>query len=139
MMQSCARVITDLLYRTQGTCTINTAYIERLNATFRQCRACLARRARALLRAPATLQPALFLVGTVYNFCTCHDSLRLPLYVGRVGRRHWILRTPALPAGLTDHRWLVEELLSFKILPPPFVPPKRRGRPPIRFLMVVAD
>jgi transposase-like protein len=138
IVRGCSCVITDLLHRTQGTRTINTAYIERLNATFRQCLACLARRSRALLRAPDALQPALYLIGSVYNFCTCHDSLRLPLYVGRAGRRHWVHRTPALAAGLTDHRWSVEELLSFKIPPPPFVPPKRRGRPPKRVLMEVA-
>ena len=138
IVQGCSPVIADLLHRTQGTRTINTAYIERLNATFRQCLACLARRSRALLRTPDTLQPALYLVGTVYNFCTFHDSLRLPLYIGRAGRQHWVHRTPALAAGLTDHRWSVEELLSFKIPPPPFVPPKRRGRPPKRVLMEVA-
>jgi len=71
-------------------------------------------------------------MGCVYNFCTWHKSLRLPLYVSENWRqwRHWVPRTPAMAAGLTDHRWTVLELLSFKVPPPPYVPPKRRGRRP---------
>lgn len=121
-----------------GSGGINTAFIERLNATFRQCLACLGRRSRALARTLSTLEHGMFLVGCLYNFCTPHDSLRLPLYVGRYGRRHWVPRTPALAAGLTDHIWSVDELLTFKVPPPPFVPPKRRGRPPKRVLLEVA-
>ena len=47
---------------------INTAYIERLNATFRERLAPLARRCRALARHTLTLHEGMFLVGTVYNF-----------------------------------------------------------------------
>jgi len=121
-----------------GSGQINTAFIERLNATFRQSLACLSRRTRHLARTATTLQHGMFLVGCLYNFCTPHDSLRVPLYIGRYGRRHWVPRTPALAAGLTDHIWSVEELLTFKVPPPPFVPPKRRGRPPKRSLLEVA-
>jgi IS1 family transposase len=46
---------------------INTAYIERLNATFRERLAPLARRCRALARHTMTLHEGMFLVGTVYN------------------------------------------------------------------------
>lgn len=71
----------------------------------------------------------MYLVGCVYNFCTWHESLRLPLYIGRRGRRHWVKRTPAMSAHLTDHCWTVRELLLFKV-PTVYQPPKRRGRPP---------
>jgi hypothetical protein len=37
--------------------------------------------------------------------------------------------TPAMAAGITDHRWTVEEVLTFHVPPPPWSPPKRRGRP----------
>lgn len=109
---------------------INTAFIERLNGTFRQCLAALGRRTRHLARTTATLEQGLFLVGCLYNFCTPHQSLRLPLYFGRWSPRRWVQRTPAIAAGLTDHIWTVRELLTFKVPPPPYVPPKRRGRPP---------
>jgi transposase-like protein/IS1 family transposase len=64
-----ARVET-LRRRSQGAGVINTAYIERLNATFRERLAPLARRCRALARHTLTLEHGMSLVGTVYNFCT---------------------------------------------------------------------
>src|SRR5262249_995643 len=69
-----ARVET-LRRRSQGDGVINTAYIERLNATFRERLAPLARRCRALARETLTLHEGMFVVGTVYNFCTPHASL----------------------------------------------------------------
>jgi anti-sigma factor ChrR (cupin superfamily) len=47
-------------------------------------------------------------------------------------RRKWEERTPAMAAGLTDHRWTMREWLSRPIPLPPWVPPKRRVRPPKR-------
>ncbi len=118
-----------LLRSSQGGGVLNTAFIERLNATFRAQFASLVRRTRALARTEALLDSGMYLVGCVYNFCTWHESLRLPLYLTE--RRHrWVQRTPALAAGLSDHRWSVLELLMFKVPPPLYVPPKRRGRPP---------
>src|SRR5205085_6622460 len=108
---------------------INTAFIERLNATFRSRLASLARRTRRLARKEATLQAGMFLVGTTYNFCTFHASLSHETGEGTDERRK--LRTPAMAAGLTDHRWTPLDLFSFCL--PPVVPPlnkKRRGRPP---------
>lgn len=132
------QVHTVILTSQGGTGGINTAFIERLNATFRQSLACLARRSRALARTLPTLEQGMFLVGCLYNFCTPHDSLRLPLYIGRYGHRRWVHRTPAIAAGLTDHIWSVDELLTFKVPPLPFVPPKRRGRPPKQRLLEAA-
>jgi IS1 family transposase len=127
--QGCPQLVERLLAATQQGGTINTAFIERLNATFRQRLACLVRRGRALARQVETLEAGMYLVGCVYNFCTHHKSLRLPLWIAE-RRVHWVQRTPAVAAGLTDHRWSVEELLTFKLPVSPFVPPKRRGRPP---------
>ena len=129
IVQGDALAVGACLKSSQGGGQINTAFIERLNATFRQCLACLGRRSRSLARQAHTLQAGMFLVGCVYNFCNPHTSLRLPLWISE-RRCHWVQRTPAMAAGLTDHRWSVLELLTFKIPPPPFVPPKRRGRPP---------
>lgn len=123
------RQIANCLNTSQSGGVINTAFIERLNAAFRQRLACLARRTRNLARKTQTLQASMFLVACVYNFCTHHASLQLPLWITQQ-RRHWVQRTPAMAAGLTDHRWSIHELLTFKVPPPPFVPPKRRGRPP---------
>lgn len=104
-----------LRQRSRGGQQINTAYIERFNATIRQRCAHLTRRTRAPVRQTARLTSSMFLIGCVYNFCTDHRSLAEALYLTR-HRRHWIHRTPAMAAGLTDHRWKVEELLKFKVL-----------------------
>lgn len=126
VVQGTQTSIQALLRHTQGGGTINTAYIERLNATFRARIAALARRSRALACQTTTLHAAMYLVGTVYNFCTYHQSLRLPLYLPSQ-RHRWVQRTPAIAAGITDHQWTVEELLSFQVPLPPWTPPKRRG------------
>jgi transposase-like protein/IS1 family transposase len=120
-----ARVET-LRRRSQGEGVINTAYIERLNATFRERLAPLARRCRALARHTPTLQHGMYLIGTVYNFCTPHASLRLAT---PGAQRQGVPRTPAMAAGITDHCWSVQELLSYHVPPPRWTPPKQRGRP----------
>jgi hypothetical protein len=94
--------IDALLQATQGGGSINTAYIERLNATSRSRIMALIRRGRALARQTVSLHNAMYLVGTLYNFCTYHKSLRVPLYLPN-GRRRWLRRTPAIAAGVTDH------------------------------------
>jgi hypothetical protein len=110
-----------------ATAVINTAYIERLQATFRSRLAPLARKTRAAVRQRATLEAGMWLIGTVYNFCQTHRSLRLPRSDPAETPRRWVERTPAQAAGLTDHRWSVYELLSFAVAPSA---PKRRGRRP---------
>jgi transposase-like protein/IS1 family transposase len=114
IVQGTEQMVAHLLHRTQGGGHINTAYIERLNATFRQRLSCLARRTRALARTQQAVEAGMWLLGAVYNFCTVHQSLAV---------------TPAMAAGLTDHRWTLDELLHFKI-PTSYQPPKRRGRRP---------
>src|SRR6266481_4806561 len=113
-----ARVET-LRRRSQGDGVINTAYIERLNATFREHLASLTRRGRALARRTLTLQHGMYLIGTVYNFCTPHASL------AHAGGG----TTPAMAAGITDHCWTIQELLSLHVPPSRWTPPTQRGRP----------
>jgi transposase-like protein len=112
-----ARVET-LRRRSQGDGVINTADMERLNATFRARLAPLARRCRALARHTLTLHEGMFVVGTVYNFCAPHASLSQAQKT-----------TPAMAAGITDHGWTIHELLSCHVPLSRWVPPKRRGRP----------
>jgi len=120
-----ARVET-LRRRSQGDGVINTASIERLHATFRERVASLTRRGRALARRTVTLRHGMYLIGTIYNFCTLHASLRLT--APRAGMR-CVQRTPAMAAGITDHCWSVRELLSYHVPPPRWTPPTQRGRP----------
>lgn len=129
IVQGGQALVAQLLALSQGGVCIHTAYIERLNATFRQRLAALGRRTRHLARQTETLTAGMYIIGCVYNLCENHKSLRIRLSVDSQGSR-WMQRTPAMAAGLTDHPWSMEELWSYRVPPPPWTPPKRRGRPP---------
>ncbi len=128
VVQGTAGAIAAVLAATGTGHDIHTAYIERLNATFRSALAPLVRRGRAIAHKIDTLTAGMYLVGSAYNFCWTHDSLRRLAPVG--SRRKWQERTPAMAAGLTDHCWSLRELLCYQVPLPAWVPPKRRGRPP---------
>jgi transposase-like protein len=78
---------------------INTAYIERLNATLRTWIPALVRRTRTPSGARERLEATLFWTGCVYNFCPVHARLN---------------GTPAMAAELTDHVWSIEELIRYR-------------------------
>jgi hypothetical protein len=80
------------------------------------------RKGRALAKQTQTLERGMYLVGTLYNFCAYHKSLRL-----RINGQYY-QRTPAMAAGITDQCWTVRALLEFRVPPPTWLPPKRRGR-----------
>jgi transposase-like protein len=123
--------ITAALAATGGGTVINTASIERLNATFRAHLAPLIRRGRALAHTTTVLTAGMYLVGCAYNLCWEHDSLRQAAATGAPTK--WIERTPAMAAGLTDHCWTMTELLHYRVPLSAWVAPalpKRRGRPP---------
>ncbi len=101
--------------RLLGGGTIQTAYIERLNGTFRARLALLVRRTRGLGRTVARLTAGMWLVGTVYNVCTPHASLARG-------------QTPAMAAGITDHVWSMDELLHYRVPPARWHPPEKWGR-----------
>ena len=126
LVQGAAVQVEKIRYRSQGAGVINTASIERLNATCRERLSSLTRRGRTLARQTGTLQHGMYLMGTVDNFCTPHESWRwAKTAAGEAGAE----RTPAMAAGITDQCWSVRELLSFHVPPPCWIPPKRRGRP----------
>lgn len=111
-----------LLTQSQGGSVLNTAFIERLNATFRERLASLTRRCRHAAHRLEGLETGMYLIGCIYNFCVVHDELSSSKHFGAP-------TTPAMAAGLTAHRWSVKEVLLFKVAPPVWVEPKRRGRP----------
>lgn len=114
-----------LRHQAHAESVLNTAFIERLNATFRARLTSLGRRTRALARRTATIEQGRWVVGTLYNFCTPHESLRVR---GAEETSGWREQTPAMAAGLTEHCWSVKELLWYRVPPPRWQPPKRRGR-----------
>lgn len=78
----------------------NTAYIERLNATFRGWLPIATRRSRTPAARRRQVEAALFWTAVVYNFCHVHVSLQA---------------TPAMAAGLTEHIWSIDHLLRYRI------------------------
>jgi hypothetical protein len=123
-----AEAITAVLGATGSGTRINTADIERLNATLRRALAPLARRGRALAQKQAMLTAGMDLVGCTYNCCWLHQSPRVAAPAGAPWK--WQERTPATAAGLTHHCWTRLERLRDQVPLPAWVAPKRRGRPP---------
>lgn len=129
IVQGSQEMVECLIKATQnGKGVINTAFIERLNATFRLRLNNLVRRTRTLARRSETLVAGMYITGCFYNFCDYHHSLRLKLSVGSFGH-HWVQCTPAIAAKLADHRWTYADLFAFKVHPPRWSPPIHRGRP----------
>jgi hypothetical protein len=103
-------VITEML----GNQQINTSYVERDNLTSRQSNSRLVRKALSHSKKDYYLQRHLDLEDAMFNFVRPHQALRVPLSRPSHGRK-WQQRTPVMAAGLTDHIWTLEELLSYRI------------------------
>lgn len=131
------RVTTRLVYGTTPqvdvalqaspvTHTITTYGVERNNLTVRQHSRRMGRKVNAFSKDPDYLEYQLTLAFAYYHFVVPHRGLRqrlprpLPTKGRRGSRKKWNPVTPAMAAGLTDHVWSMDELLSFR------VPPKRR-------------
>jgi len=119
------------LAASHGGTAINTAYIERLNATLRERLAPLVRRRRAPAQGTALVEGGLHLLRLAYNDCWAHESLRLRA-IGTGSR--WLERTPAMAAGLAERPYGLGELLRMPAPPVPLTAPAapRRGRPSAR-------
>lgn len=128
MVQGTLEQAQALLAASHGGMVLNTAFIERLNGTMRQRLASLTRKCRHAARRLAALESGMWLLGCSYNFCWPHHELSRQAAKAQ-GRRGEVLLTPAMASGLTDHIWSVQELLSYRVAPVPWVAPKRRGRP----------
>jgi hypothetical protein len=108
-----------LLHLSGGGNVLNTAFIERLNGTFRERLASLTRKCRHSASRLQALHTGMYLIGCTYDFCLAHHELSKA--------RHWGMAcTPAMASGLTDHIWSVCELLRYKVAPSPWIEPKRR-------------
>ena len=128
MVQGTLEQAQALLASSVGGTVLNTAFIERLNGTMRQRLASLTRKCRHAARRLAALESGMWLLGCTYNFCWPHHELsrRAAKAQGKPGE---VLLTPAMASGLTDHIWSIQDLLSYRVAPLPWVEPKRRGRP----------
>src|SRR2546421_1658274 len=137
MIQGTLEQAQTLLLASQGGTVLNTAFIERLNGTIRQRLASLTRKCRHAARRLAALESGMWLLGCTYNLCWPHHELSRRAAHAQ-GVKGEVLLTPAMASGLTDHVWSIQELLSYRMAPAPWVVPNRRGRlpkqtePPVR-------
>jgi len=102
---------------------INTSGVERNNLTIRQHSRRMGRKVNAFSKDRDFLEYQLTLAFAYYHFVIPHRGLRrrLPQPIPTKGPnatyKKWKQVTPAMAAGLTDHIWTMDELLSFR--PPP--------------------
>lgn len=92
--------------------TINTSYIERFNLTLRQLVSALKRRTWALAQTREALLNQLEWSRAYYHFVRFHSSLALGQEVPWAQRG----RTPAMAAGLTNHRWRSLDILTMPLV-----------------------
>jgi len=94
-----------------------------VNLTVRQHSRRLGRKVNAFSKDRDYVEGQLTLAFAYYHFGVPHRSLRqrLPQVLPTKGRKgshkKWKPVNPALAAGLTDHVWAMDELLSFRVPP----------------------
>src|SRR5207248_658282 len=100
----------QLLQLSGGGSVLNTAFIERVNGTFRERLASLSRKSCRSVSRILVLVMGMYMIGCTYNVCCAHQELRKATHWGRAC-------TPAMASGLTDHVWSIGELLRYKVTP----------------------
>ena len=94
----------------------HTAYIERTNLTSRTMNGRLVRKTLSFSKELRFLKAASTLEDAIYNFTRSIKTLRVELSNPSKQAR-WQQRSPAMAAGLTDHIWTVQELLTVGLVP----------------------
>jgi hypothetical protein len=92
----------------------NTAYVERTNLTSRQMNGRMVRKTLSFSKEKEMLEASCAWEDWVYNLTRQVKSLRIE---ADGDQRLWKPRSPAMAAGLTDHIWTIEELLSMVVIP----------------------
>jgi hypothetical protein len=87
----------------------HTAYVERTHLTSRLMNGRLVRKTLGFSKAVEMFSAACIWEDVVYSFARPLKPLRLEV---QDGCRHWLPRSPAVAAGITDHVWTIEQLLT---------------------------
>jgi len=93
---------------------LNTAYVERTNLTSRQMNGRMVRKTLSFSKEEEMLQASCALEDAVYNLMRPVKTLRIEV---NDDQRKWEQRTPAMAAGITDHAWTIEELMTTVVVP----------------------
>lgn len=120
----CEQAIEACLAASTVSKTINTSFVERNNLTCRQGNGRLSRKVLSFSKDLTWMEKHLWLSLTYYHFVLPHTSLAQPLPEPQPTRGTGSPKksqpvTPAMMAGITDHVWTMEELLSYRV-PPDF-------------------
>ncbi|MBV7331447.1 hypothetical protein KFU94_25070 [Chloroflexi bacterium TSY] len=113
----------ELLNASTASKTVNTSFVERNNLTCRQCNGRLSRKVLSYSKDVSRLENHLWLSFAYYHFVLPYSSLAQELdepetMRGELGsKRKYRPVTPAMMAGITDHVWTMEELLSYRVPP----------------------
>lgn len=94
----------------------NTSYVERTDLTSRHMNGRLVRKTLGYSKELRMLVASSIWEDAVYNMCRGLKTLRIENPEEVAGRR-WVKRSPAVAAGLTEHIWEIEELLTTLPLP----------------------
>ncbi len=115
--------IKQALHDSPVSTAINTYGVERNNLTVRQHSRRLGRKVNAFSKDRDYLEHQLTLAFAYYHFVIPHQGLRqrlsepIPTKGPQATYKKWKQVTPAMAAGLTDHVWTMDELLSFRVSP----------------------
>jgi len=93
----------------------STSYVERTNLTSRHMNGRLVRKTLGYSKELEMLKASSIWEDAVYNLGRALKSLRTEN--PEAAKRRWKRRSPAMAAGLTDHIWEIEELLTTLPLP----------------------
>jgi hypothetical protein len=102
---------------------IKTSGVERNHLTIRQHTRRMRRQVKAFSKEPDCLEHQLTRAFAYDHFVVSHRGLRqcwacpLPTTGGNGSYKQWTSVTPAMAAGLTDHVWTMDELLSVRVPP----------------------
>ncbi len=92
----------------------STAYVERTHLTMRTFSSRLTRKSIAFSKEIGIHKACSAIEDMYYNLIRPHKMLRLKNEDGGVPK--WKKRTPAMAAGLTDHRWTLKELFTTVVI-----------------------
>lgn len=94
----------------------STSYVERTNLTSRHMNGRLVRKTLGYSKKLKMLRASSIWEDVLYNLGRALKTLRVESPQSD-GQRRWMGRSPAMAAGLTDHIWEIEELLTTLPLP----------------------
>ena len=95
----------------------STSHVERTNLTSRHMNGRLVRKTLGYSKELGMLRASSIWEDVVYNLGRALKTLRIESSE-EAGNRCWVKRSPAMAAGLTDHIWQIEELLTMVPLIP---------------------